>query len=722
MYPGTIFNWIDESQIPTGTVEVTDPYSLFLVGSSFDRGPENMRVVSGRAFFDLYGTPSFKKHGQPAIQAMNIINGGGTLLVKRVVAPDSTLANVIVSANVTTTINAVESEDEDAKTLDELLGKSTEESTGDNTSETKKYKAYRSVSVKWQTKSVENAISLDDVIAEAQKLKSTADLSDTGAGQIYIDSDNNAIPVTANTELVEGSTVYVDAENNIQYKDDGSLVAESDLSTSEVLTSTNVIPLLAVADNGRGVSNKSVRIIPNYSVSKDNGRFFYSLRVYLGTTVLENQTISLAPDAVVNDINYSINRYTFNQIAIEQIPDSYTDYKNILATGLGLDDTSDLDMYDIIYGKTNRTYQIGGFSLDEESIDLNSKYGITLEQGSNGSFGIAPNPGNPVDNTYTDDPSDTGRVKKSYVDALTWFFYPVEDETVADIDSENYVTTDDDDIFDVDKYKIAAVFDANYPDNVKHAICKLVTFREDCFYFRDLGTNATTYQQIRNIADGFDSNYKNGFSISNKFIGNYATWYQIYDPSTRNRIKVTMMYDFARTMVAHFNNGAYRPLAGIVNNATLANAIEGTINFTPKITPVVNQKELLDNIRVNYAIFQNGRCVVQSVYTSQEAYTQLSYINNVLAIQEVVRAVRTACPAFRYTFVTKSDFTDYATAVQNVLMNYTTHFASLAFDYQQDPLLGAQKIFYATISFRFNNWAQTEIFDLYALPDEGLES
>ena len=53
-----------------------------------------------------------------------------------------------------------------------------------------------------------------------------------------------------------------------------------------------------------------------------------------------------------------------------------------------------------------------------------------------------------------------------------------------------------------------------------------------------------------------------------------------------------------------------------------------------------------------------------------------------------------------------------------MLQDFVGNFAELQFDYQQDPLKGMQKIFYAVLKFRFNNWAQTEVFDIYALPDE----
>ena len=58
---------------------------------------------------------------------------------------------------------------------------------------------------------------------------------------------------------------------------------------------------------------------------------------------------------------------------------------------------------------------------------------------------------------------------------------------------------------------------------------------------------------------------------------------------------------------------------------------------------------------------------------------------------------------------------EYATAVSRVLQGYSAYFDVLEFTYTQDPLRSIQKIFYASINFSFNNWAQTEIFDLYAL-------
>ena len=103
--PNVTVLWDDQSAINTLSAAVEDNLDrpIVMVVSSFDKGPEEWKArVFGDQFEKLYGSnPSFKKHGQPAIQAANLINAGGYATIKRVVANDSKLANIGVVANVT---------------------------------------------------------------------------------------------------------------------------------------------------------------------------------------------------------------------------------------------------------------------------------------------------------------------------------------------------------------------------------------------------------------------------------------------------------------------------------------------------------------------------------------------------------------------------------------------------------------------------------------------
>ena len=125
MYPGTIFNWHDQSVIENVPINTVDNSPLFFTVSSFDRGPEDLRVVTGQDFYKLYGSKmNFARHGQPALQAANMINGGARLLIKRLVAKDATLANIIAVSKLTSTVKAIKAnaEDPNGKTLVELMG------------------------------------------------------------------------------------------------------------------------------------------------------------------------------------------------------------------------------------------------------------------------------------------------------------------------------------------------------------------------------------------------------------------------------------------------------------------------------------------------------------------------------------------------------------------------------------------------------------------------
>lgn len=630
MYPGTLVRWHDESDETNTTVAASNNLVLFLTAASFNKGPEEMKVVTGNEFFTYYGsTIDFSKNGQVALQAANIAKAGGSLLVKRVVADDSTLANVALVAKLVNTkilTKAVEGAS-DTVTLADLgvIG-------GDATT---KYTITTSTSkITWEAVT-ETALktyeSIETAVIAKYPVKPTPVVSEVATG------------VTDQTSV----------------------------------TSTAEYPIAIITDNGRGVSSKSIKVSPVYNNNITSSAFMYKIYAYEGTTVTETATGTFDPHIVISNKNYSFSEDTSVQLRIHNVESGYDNYKAAVCGFTGIS-SDDIGKYDIIFATTSKGAAMGTLALDSTSIDLNSSYGVDLESGINGAFG------------------DTPLTTEAYKTALIDF----------------YNGTYDNGIYDLDTYHIGACFDADYPDEVKEAIVQLANFREDFVFFRDYGTTITTYAEICQKANATTN------KTNSRYVADYCTSYQIYDPETQKRIRVTMMYDFAADAVAHFTNGPCRPLAGVVNGFTLDNAISGTINFVPRITPEVNQKEELDDIRVNYAIFQNGQCIVQSLYTSQDKYTQLSYINNVLAIQEVVRSIRTNCSKSRYTFTSGTDFTYYANAVNTVLSNFTDNFAELTFGYQEDAIAASHKIFYASLYFRFNNWEQTEVFDVYALANE----
>lgn len=661
MYPGTIVNIIDESAMQEPQEPVVDNSPLYLAVSSFDRGPEDLRIVTSVSDFqNLYGsTMNFAKHGQPAIQAANDIAGGARLLIKRLVPDDALLGNVVLAVTPTVTIKARKAaENEDGVTLSYLQTGDTEDASSD---EDLYVVEDRSVVLKWESTSVTNCKKAQDVLSSITPEQPTVTTTQTKAVTPATDT-----PTETPTTGDEGVTPVSDPTTEEAAQDEITIVKKGKFY------------LFVITDNGRSSAVKSVKINADYNLSRNLSDMIYDLVVYYGTTRLESTTATLNPDVVYNGSLYGFNEDTSEQLKFYNIDGEFDKYVDFLASSLGVAPET-VRSYDLIMGRDSRSAAIKGVSVDPESINLGSTYGVEIPNGSDGAF------------------AETAFGTKEWTEKAV----------------EVFNGTFDDSIWDVDTYKISAIWDANYPAVVKTAIADLVNFREDCFYFRDYGVDLFSYAAIISYYNGILPEYKN------KFIGDYFTTYDILDPETRKRIRVTMMYDMSRAAIDIFTDGAYRPMAGIINNMILPSAIKGSINFAPKITPAANQKSLLDDARINYANFNEDQCIVQSAYTSQQGVmTQLSYVNNILAIQEVARAVRTACPKFRYTFVSGTDFQTYREAVNNVLQGYRSNFASLDLVYTQNALESMHKIFHASLSFKFGNWAQTEIFDLYALGND----
>lgn len=852
--PSTTVKWYDQSAFEQNTPQEIDNSPLFLVFSSFDRGPEDLKVVKGQNFFKLYGDKmNFERHGQPALQAANMINGGARLLVKRLVAKDSTLANAIVAATVSKKITAIKAEDDDpnGKTINEILGKPDEpvdyvdqltiissigsvdgstalqvepvltsgnkyfwyptnsdmalevgtdvsdfeewDGTGElaiddgekialveadaeggalkagvitvvsklphpntistdptNTlpalyitstdtypnaqvgftqlvvspakaAETNKYfytdgvdyldpeviydAADLSTWVEWDGTSpiekadgdtitlVEVEVTVDpDTADETYKpykgasiaVCSTLEPDDRSSESIdlvvptenkYVVADTSAVirwdvSAVSNCKTIEdvrevAEEMYVDNEPEVE--------GEENITISDSTT----YPVFFVVDNGRGESNKSFRFVADRATSKDLGNVYYNIFTYIGSTLIETSTGCINPSVILNNVRYGLSNDTSEQLIYDTLPGVYDDMLEHLSELTDLT-IAELKRCDLFKATNYRGSAISKLSVDPDSQDIGAQYGVAIDGGSNGEFGDTP--------------------------------FGTQAWTDAAIELLN--GTYDNIIFDVDVYRISAAFDANYPFDVKEALAELVNFREDFFYFRDYGLDVSSYSSIVEYYNSFDPAHYT------RYIGDYYTTYMIYDPETRIRERVTMMYDFSRAAVARLTSVAHLPLAGFANNMILTNAIDGTLNFTPRRTPSVDQKALLDDLRLNYAIFEDDNCIVQALYTSQKDYTQLSFSNNVIAIQETVRAVRRVCPKQRFTFASGSDFTNYARAVETVLQNFRSNFSKLAFGYEKDPLKASQKLFYATITYAFHNWAKDEHFDLFAIRNE----
>ena len=611
-YPGTVDNWIDQSGITAQQPQEVYPRPLLLTAAAFDRGPEKITRVYGQTFYKLFGYYiDFEKYGQAAIQAANIINNGGELMLKRVVAEDATLANIVVCARVST--DRVQKTDSNGNPL--YIDPDTQKETindGDGSFE----KAMINVAkIKYELVTVTGKKTKAEIVEEARRS-------------------------------------FVQDEESQEF----------------------VYPLFVIADNGRGESTKRFGVDPQYEIAKNQNFFIYRLK-YLGSEDLDAEQIyfALTPGVIYLEKSMDIGMSSSEMLqadaeSLEDCVDAF--YAKVSEiSGISIDELYSCDM---LFCKNRKGQPIQGLSLDDSGQDLSISMGFALESGTNGAFG--------------DKPIETPEYEQALIDFYTGVY--------------------DSDIYNLDMYKPDACIDANYPYAVKKAIYDLAMYRKDFFFFGDMGLDVNTFSNAKE---------KMSSMPRDKFTAWYAQSYQVVNPFTRRRINVTITYSIARLVITHLNNNRNCPYCGILYGWTIPEAIEGTINFCPKITPAENQKTECDDLRMNYASILNDTLTLETTYTSQENLTQLSFINNVIAIQKIVKDVRDNCPAFRYSFISTDDLSTYKSAVNNIISKYTKWFESLEFVYVQDDVMRANKIFEASLRVKHKDFVQAEILNIYTL-------
>lgn len=649
----------DQSYIPSLNVADSTTRPIVFAGFTSDKGTEEYTKWQGEDFFDQYGEISFARHGQPLLQAANVINNGGIVYAKRVVDPTSRLAMLGVVAHVKEI-----SRQETRIKMDPLTGSPITKEDG----------SYVTEELYWKAVDV-------------------AQFSEPAQRPLYTKDEAGTDGVAAMFKVcqVNYSVETLDAEENVHGND---YVATSKAFYDKYKNKKdNKFPLFLVMDNGRGVSQKSITISLDSTLSRSAQSARYVIDIDENNNTLESIVFSLNPSEVEAGYNLffdSVVKRTSKQVKCFGYEDQMQLFYAKVAAIAGLSETR-LRESDIIGARTWKGEAFKTFEVLESTNDgvatvkLDSFAGHSLVGGYNGdTFGTSP-----ISNY------------KGVTDSTS--VYATEMAKV-------YNGTFNDDIFDIDNNPIDIVVDANYPHIVKRAIENLCNFRQDVFFFRDMGTkgltNILTIKNAKTLNTGGNTRY----------VATYCQYFDVFDPYTRKQITVTMGYAISRLICMHFANGRSLVCAGQNNGWVVPEIIEGTLSYVPKVTPAGDQVAEMDDLHINFGKYYNGIFSLASEYTSQDIYTQLSFANNVLAIQELIKQIRIACPKSRYKFITGTDFEDYKKDVQAVIDANANKFASIAIDFKTDSVYAANKIVYAVIQVSFRDFAQAEIFRIVAIP------
>ncbi len=643
-YPQTKFTIEDNSDISAISVASADEIDRPVYGQVFasPKGFEEWQTeIMGQTFFDIYGEkPSFSAYGQPLVQAGEIARAGGRLTTKRVVAPDSTLANLLVYAELykatvqkyDTSGNPIFIDVDGNETIDPTKADPNHGING---------------------------------CATAQKAQIALKVTPYGNGSSSSIGNNMSMYRTA----IQTDSKYPATASN-------GIAGEIDLNgnvTVSALSVGAVYPLFMIADSGRGESAKTFRIYADTSARRPVDYVRYILVIYDGGIAKETMAFTLNPDVVESNTNISIEnviRTKSNQvraIAFEAQTKLFAQNTAYIAG----EEYAEYINHDILFGLDTYGAAETKIVIDSTSADFDATTGLALLGGSNGSFGSTP---------------------------LVTAHDLYNAQVIAAFDG-----TFSDEIYDLDNFRVDVVFDANYDDPVKRKIEEWVEFREDVFYFRDMHTGLTTLDAIKTA---------NSSNLASRLCATYENSWDVIDTYTRKQITVTATYNLAILFVNHYLNGQTRPFCGLLYKIKFPEVVEGTVNFTPKNTPSEDQKQIIDDLRINYAGYYSGVLVMETEYTSQEKYTQLSWINNVLTLQGLIRDIRKQCPKIRYNFLDSDSLEKYTADVQTVIDKHTTDFASIEMTYVDNNVYEQNKIFYAEIKVQMKNFIQSEYFKI----------
>lgn len=308
----------------------------------------------------------------------------------------------------------------------------------------------------------------------------------------------------------------------------------------------------------------------------------------------------------------------------------------------------------------------------------------------------------------------------------------------------------DKDIFNLDIYFPNAIFDANYSDQTKLAIQRLVAYRGDLMCYMDMGIGKVNsysdcLDRIPSTLNGLeltDSDTNDYYYVRDMHIAVTCIAYKIRNPYDNKVIEVTATYGLSNLYISHYRNDVSKVFAGISNGITINNIIEGTISYIPKIYPtsemtslnniggvypsddetIINEKQLMCDLRVNYGCYYDDRFSIETEYTMNPTESEFSYWNNVALVCIMMQSIRKACPSARYQFITAEDLTVYQTAIETAMKPWRNKFADITFKYVKDDTAVENKIFYAAIEVVFRPFAQAEIFELTALNYSTLDS
>lgn len=619
---------------------VADPAIGYVFAFASDRGIDNRWVLkrTQQSFVRTFGTPNFKKYGQPNLMPYVLLgDGGAKVWCMRVMPENATRAHAIVS----------------------LFYKA----DGDDVDVMK-----RKFRIKYTSRFVDPEKAKGDitkqVITKADATKVRGQLDGEKTGGVYKDGEGytqapGVFVLTSNGRGKGGNTFSVRIANNVAYEKnygiktmayeilttEKGLIKEAEYMGSMVTSvkynaATCINDVLADTDDG----------VAPVDVDIDEEMLETVYDAYIEFCNKQHEDLEAKLEEMM-----TAESITFPMInGIEDVPSEkaakVAECRDIQALMESCDESvlPELDGFDPIFGlavgsTTNKQpfiklvqkltdtvdttaddYNAADYT-QSDIVSFDDVRGVRLYGGTDG---------------YFENPRTTDIVNsKGQTEQHVWTL----EEEYADAYSKAWSGSLDKRILTAKRIDADAIFDANYPFSTKCEIAKLAIARDDSIYYMDTGIRSSFgYDELSAMIKDYSQ-------FANRLISKNVHHYYTRDPISKKRIPVTITYFLANQFWRHVvNNGAYIPF--VKANCQLTGHIRNSL------APTVEDYELPLKNTLNENRFNYFETVEDNVYqratqnTSQTADSDLLEESNVHLLYKAKRIIEKDIQARLYDF------------------------------------------------------------------------
>ena len=619
---------------------VADPAIGYVFAFASDRGIDNRWVLkrTQQSFVRTFGTPNFKKYGQPNLMPYVLLgDGGAKVWCMRVMPENATRAHAIVS----------------------LFYKA----DGDDVDVMK-----RKFRIKYTSRFVDPEKAKGDitkqVITKADATKVRGQLDGEKTGGVYKDGEGytqapGVFVLTSNGRGKGGNTFSVRIANNVAYEKNYGIKTMA----YEILTTEKGLIKEAeyMGSMVTSVKYNAATCINDVLADTDDG-------VAPVDVDIDEEMLETVYDAYIEFCNkqhddleakleemMTADSITFPMInGIEDVPSEkaakVAECRDIQALMESCDESvlPELDGFDPIFGLA-----VGSTTNKQPFIKLVQKLTDTVDTDADGynaadytqsdivSFddvrGVRLYGGT---DGYFENPRTTDIVNsKGQTEQHVWTL----EEEYADAYSKAWSGSLDKRILTAKRIDADAIFDANYPFSTKCEIAKLAIARDDSIYYMDTGIRSSFgYDELSAMIKDYSQ-------FANRLISKNVHHYYTRDPISKKRIPVTITYFLANQFWRHVvNNGAYIPF--VKANCQLTGHIRNSL------APTVEDYELPLKNTLNENRFNYFETVEDNVYqratqnTSQTADSDLLEESNVHLLYKAKRIIEKDIQARLYDF------------------------------------------------------------------------